>query len=141
MVKQRSSTVLAPTDTDMVRPKRSGLASQVLIACGLTVAALSVGAPAHASHGAKGAKSHHSQAAEDAPAGHNVSGPKANPDKKEAREARKAAREKRKAERAARREEKLAKAKAKKKDAEKVAKADKPMNDDMGGSDDPLEGL
>jgi hypothetical protein len=103
-----------------VESKRSGLISKVIFACGLTVATLSVGAPAHAS-----------------PHQHGRAGISANPDKKA--EA-KAAREKKKAERSARKEEKLAKAKSKK-DGDKVAKADKPMNDDMGGSDDPLEGL
>jgi len=119
-----------------VESKRSGLVARALLAAGFAVATLSPLSAAHASHSAK----HQDQSATHASKSAAVSGPKANPDKKA--EA-KAAREKKKAEKAAKREEKLAKAKAAKKgsDGDKVAKADKPMNDDMGGSDDPLEGL
>jgi hypothetical protein len=138
MVIQRSSLVQGHTT---VESKRSGFVSTVLLAAGFAVATLSPLSSAHASHTAKHqdqAASHASRSANDAVA----SGPKANADKKADA---KAAREKKKAEKAAKREEKLAKAKAGKKergDGDKVAKADsKPMNDDMGGSDDPLEGL
>lgn len=119
MVTKRSSTVRA------------------LIACGFAVASLSLQSAAHASNTGKHKHKEHSTKVAERAA---VSGPKSNPDKKA--EA-KAAREKKKAERAAQKAEKLAKAKAAKKgEGEKVAKADsKQMNDDMGGSDDPLEGL
>lgn len=135
MVTQRSS--LVPGNIT-VESKRSGLVARTLIACGFAVATLisltlQSSAVQASSHG-----KHQDQKASAQPAA--VSGPKSNPDKKA--EA-KAAREKKKAEKAAQKAEKLAKAKAGKKgDGEKVAKADsKPMNDDMGGSDDPLEGL
>jgi len=119
MVTQRSSMVRA------------------LIACGFAVASLSLESAAHASNTGKHKRQEHSKVAAERA---SVSGPKSNPEKKA--EA-KAAREKKKAEKAAQKAEKLAKAKAAKKgEGEKVAKADsKSMNDDMGGSDDPLEGL
>jgi len=119
MVTQRSSKVRA------------------LIACGFAVVSLSLQSAAHASNTGKHKHQDHSTKVADQA---SVSGPKSNPDKKA--EA-KAAREKKKAEKAAQKAEKLAKAKAAKKgEGEKVAKADsKSMNDDMGGSDDPLEGL
>ena len=131
MVTQRSS--LVPGNTT-VESKRSGLVARTLLACGFAVATLSLQTAVQASNHGK----HQDQKASAQPAA--VSGPKSNPDKKA--EA-KAAREKKKAEKAAQKAEKLAKAKAGKKgDGEKVAKADsKQMNDDMGGSDDPLEGL
>jgi hypothetical protein len=120
----------------MVTQQRSSIVARALIAAGFAVASLSLQSAAHASNTAKHKHQEHAKVAEQA----SVSGPKSNPDKKA--EA-KAAREKKKAEKAAQRAEKLAKAKAGKKgEGEKVAKADsKPMNDDMGGSDDPLEGL
>lgn len=136
MVTQRSSLVPGPTT---VESKRSGLVVRTLVACGFAVATLSVQSAAQASHtGRAGHHGKHQDQTASQPAA--VSGPKSNPDKKA--EA-KAAREKKKAEKAAQKAEKLAKAKAGKKgDGDKVAKADsKNMNDDMGGSDDPLEGL
>lgn len=139
MVTQRSSMVPGHTT---VESKRSGFVARALIACGLAVASLSLQSAAHASSTDKQKRQDHQDHSEKVKAteGTSVSGPKSNPDKKA--EA-KAAREKKKAERAAAKAEKLAKAKAaKKRDGDKVAKADnKPMNDDMGGSDDPLEGL
>jgi septal ring-binding cell division protein DamX len=131
MVTQRSSLVQGLIT---VESKRSGLVARTLIACGFAVATLSPLSAAHASSHGK----HRDQTASAQQAA--VSGPKSNPDKKADA---KAAREKKKAEKAAQKAEKLAKAKAGKKgDGEKVAKADsKAMNDDMGGGDDPLEGL
>jgi hypothetical protein len=112
-----------------------------LIACGFAVASLSLQSAAHASN--TGKHKHQDQAAKVSAERSSASGPKSNPEK---RAEAKAAREKKKAEKAAQKAEKLAKAKAAKKgdhgDGDKVAKANsKPMNDDMGGSDDPLEGL
>ena len=134
MVTQRSSLVPGHTT---VESKRSGLVARTLLACGFAVATLSLQSAAQASNADRHGK-HQDQKASAQQAA--VSGPKSNPDKKA--EA-KAAREKKKAEKAAQKAEKLAKAKAGKKgDGDKVAKADsKQMNDDMGGSDDPLEGL
>lgn len=133
MVTTRSSLVPGHIT---VESKRSGFAVRALLACGFAVASLSLQSAAHASNTGK----HKHQDAKVSAEKSSVSGPKSNPDKKA--EA-KAAREKKKAEKAAQKAEKLAKAKAAKKgEGEKVAKADsKAMNDDMGGSDDPLEGL
>jgi hypothetical protein len=137
MVTQRSSLVPGHIT---VESKRSGLVARTLLACGFAVATLSLQTAVQASHHGK----HQDQASKASEHQASVSsGPKSNPDKKADA---KAAREKKKADKAAQKAEKLAKAKASKKgdhgDGEKVAKADsKQMNDDMGGSDDPLEGL
>jgi hypothetical protein len=113
MVTQRSSLVPGHI---AVESKRSGFVARALIAAGFAAAiALSPVSSAHA--------------------GDHKAGISAADKKAEA----KAAREKKKAERAAAKAEK---AKSKKSDGDKVAKVDnKRDNDDMGGSDDPLEGL